>query len=372
MKIRPRALLGFIKKEFIQIFRDKKMIGAIFFIPIIQLIMFGTALTSEVRNIKFAVISKPTEISREIETKAFASGWFKKAKGVSGARVSDPAELILSQKAEAVLIAPKEGFEFAFERGGKPVQLLINAINAQRAQQIDMYVKQIIMETAKELGYDITAAGIINIDVRIMYNHYMNTSDYMLPALIAMASFIVLLAVCSMSITKEKETGTMEKLISSPSTGEEILLGKIIPYMIIGMLIILFMFAVSLSVFKIAFRGYFWQLLITGFLLILIALSLATLISAIAKTQQQALMASILFILPAILLSGVFFPIENIPAQFRWMSYVDPLTYAMANFRNIFLKGGDMIMFWQYSIISLIIGVILALSALKNFKSKLN
>jgi ABC-2 type transport system permease protein len=229
------------------------------------------------------------------------------------------------------------------------------------------------MGTAKEYGYDTASArGIINIDVRVMYNHYMNTSDYMLPALIAMASFIVLLAVCSMSITKEKETGTMEKLISSPSSGEEILLGKIIPYMIIGMFIILFMFSISLTVFKIAFRGYFWQLLVTGFLLILIALSLATLISTIAKTQQQALMASILFILPAILLSGIFFPVVNIPIQFRWMSYLDPLTYVMANFRNIFLKGGDMIMFWKYSIISLTIGIVLAFSALKNFKSKLN
>jgi ABC-2 type transport system permease protein len=371
MNIRLRVILGFMTKEFIQIFRDKKMTGAIFFIPILQLIMFGTALTSEVKNIKFAVVSKPSKIAREIESKALASGWFEKAKNINGGQIADPAELILSQKAEAVLIAPKEGFEFAFERG-KPAQLLINAINAQRAQQIDMYVKQILAGIAKNYGYDINAASLINMDVRVMYNHYMNTSDYMLPALIAMASFIVMLAVCSMSITKEKETGTMEKLISSPCSVEEILLGKTMPYMIIGMFIILFMFSASLIIFKIAFRGYFWQLLMTGFLLILTALSVATLISAIAKTQQQALMASILFIFPAILLSGVFFPVENIPSQFRWLSYLDPLTYVMMNLRDIFLKGGDAVLFWRNGVISLIIGIILAGAAFKNFKSKLN
>jgi ABC-2 type transport system permease protein len=372
MNIRLRVVRGFIKKEFVQIFRDKKMMGAIFFIPVLQLVMFGIALTSEVKNIEFVVAAPPSKRAREIQNKALASGWFKEVKNVSGARVRDPAELLIKQKAEAVLVAPKEGFEYALEKGGKPIQLLVNAVNAQRAQQVDTYVKRIVAEAAKARGYDINATGLIQMDIRIMYNHYMNTSDYMLPALISMATFIVLLAVCSMSIAKEKETGTMEKLIASPSSGEEILLGKTIPYMIIGAAIILFMFSISLTGFRISFRGAFWQMLLTGVLLILITLSVATLISTIVKTQQQALMASILFILPAILLSGVFFPIENIPPAVQWISRFDPLTYAMINFRNVFLKGGDAILFWRNSLMSLIMALALSAAAFKNFKSTLN
>lgn len=306
--IRIRAINGFIQKEFMQILRDRQMIAALVFVPILQLVMFGSALTSEVKNIKFVVVSKPTTISRQIETRALASGWFKKVKSVNGAQVSDPVLLLTEQKAEAVLVAPKEGFEYALEHGGKPIQLLINATNAQRAQQVDSYIKQIILSVAEDNSYDLSAAGLINIDIRIMYNHYMNTSDFMIPALMSMASFIVILLVCSMSIAKEKETGTMEKLIASPASAEEIIIGKTAPYFIIGIFIILFMLSIGLIVFSVPLRGHFWQLLVTGFVLLLSALSIATLLSTIVKTQQQAMMASILFIMPAILLSGVFSP----------------------------------------------------------------
>ncbi|WP_424244342.1 ABC-2 type transport system permease protein [Elusimicrobium posterum] len=372
MNIKWRTLRGFIRKEFEQILRSKQMIVALVFIPVVQLVMFGSALTSEVKNIKFVVVSKPTKIAQQIEERALSSGWFKEVKDINGAQVLDPADILIRQKAEAVLVAPKEGFEYALEHGDKPIQLLINAVNAQRAQQVDTYVKQIIAEIAVANGYDINAMSLINMDIRVMYNHYMNTSDFMIPALIAMATFIVLLVVCSMSIAKEKETGTMEKLIASPSGPAEILLGKTLPYFFIGIFIILFMFAVGLIGFGIPLRGYFWQLLVTGALLNLTALSVATLLSTVAKTQQQAMMGSILFILPAILLSGVFFPVENIPSMFRWLSYLDPLTYSMINFRTLMLKGGDMALFWQNSIIAFLMGIVLAALAYKNFKSTLN
>jgi ABC-2 type transport system permease protein len=366
-----RTLLGFIRKEFIQILRDPKMIAAIFFVPVVQLTMFGLALTSEVKNIEFAVVAKPSKMARAVEARALAGGWFKKT-DIDPLAYAEPADILLRRDAEAVLVAPKEGFEYALERGGKPLQLLVNAINAQRAQQVEGYVKQIVAEVARDNGYDPGAAGLIQTDIRIMYNSYMKTSDFMIPALTAMASFIVILVVCSMSLAKEKEDGTMEKLIASPAGAAEILLGKTIPYFITGFIIILFMFSVGLVGFGVAFRGAFWQLLVTGFTLILTAVSVATLLSTIVKTQQQAMMGSVLFILPAILLSGVFFPTENIPEAFRWISWLDPLKYTMVNFRNIFLKGGDAVLFWQNSLIAMAIGVGLGALAFNNFKSTLN
>ncbi len=369
--MRLRTLAGFIKKEFIQIMRDPKMIVAIFFIPVMQTVMFGLALTSEVKNIEFIVLSKPDSVSRQITQTALASGWFKEVKGINGAQVEDPSLLLLSQKAEAVLIAPKEGFAYALEHGDKPIQLLVNAINAQRAQQVDGYVKQIVARVAAKNGYN-AAASLIELDTRVMFNHYMDTTDFMIPALMVMATFLVMLVVSSMAITKEKETGTMEKLIASPASAQEILLGKTVPYFIIGLIIIFAIFAIGVFCFGVPFRGSLWQILITGVLLVISALSLSTLLSTVAKTQQQAMMGSVLILMPAILLSGVFFPVANIPQAFRWMCYFNPLMYCVVNFRSAMLKGGDLALFWQYSSVLLLMCIITAVVAYKNFKSKLN
>lgn len=369
--IRIRTLIGFIKKEFIQISRDPKMLVAIFFIPVLQTIMFGLALTNEVKNIEFLVVSKPSPIAREITRRALASGWFKEVRNINGAQTQEPSSLILDNKAEAVLIAPKEGFEYALERGG-PIQLLINAINAQRAQQVEAYVKQIIARVAEDRGANNYSVGVIGLDYKVMFNHYMDTADFMVPALMVMATFLVMSLVCAMAITKEKETGTMEKLIASPSGAGEILLGKTLPYFIIGIVIICSIFFIGVFFFGVPFRGGFWQILTTGSLLIISALAIATLVSAVAKTQQQAMMGSILFLMPAILLSGVFFPVANIPLAFRWLCYLNPMMYCIVNFRSIMLKGGDLIMFWQYSAVLAIMCLIAAASAYKKFKSKLN
>lgn len=372
MKIRARTLAGFIRKEFIQIFRDPKMMVALFFIPLMQLVMFGLALTSEVKNVEFAVVSRPSALAREIQTRALASGWFKRITGLNGANVADPAALLTGRKAEAVLVAPPEGFERALERGDKPIQTLVNATNAQRAQQVDAYIRQILARAAASRGYNAAGAGLIQIDTRVLFNHYMDTTDFMVPALLVMSSFIVLLVVCSMSVTKEKETGTMEKLIASPASTAEILLGKTAPYFFLGLVIIAAMLVVGVFGFGVAWRGTLWQLFINAALLVCGALAAATLLSTIARTQQQAMMGSVLVLMPAILLSGVFFPVANIPAAFRWLCYLNPLMYATANLRNVILKGGDYAFFWQYAAILAVMSLALAVIAYKNFKAKLN
>ena len=372
MKIRMRTLAGFIRKEFIQIFRDPKMLVALFFIPLMQLIMFGLALTSEVKNIELAVISRPSALAREVQTRALASGWFKNVQGIDPQNITAPSQLLTRRQAEAVLVAPAEGLEAALERGDKPVQILVNAINAQRAQQVDTYIRQILARTAAAHGYNLSGPGLIQLDTRVLFNHYMDTTDFMVPALLVMSSFIVLLIVCSMSITKEKETGTMEKLIASPVSTAEILLGKTLPYFILGLAIIGAMLAVGIWGFSVAWRGSVLQLFINAVILISCALSVATLLSTVTHTQQQAMMGGVLILLPAILLSGVFFPVANIPAAFRWACYLNPMMYATANFRNVILKGGDWSLFWQYAAFASGLALLLALAAYKNFKEKLN
>ena len=370
--IHTRVIKGLVRKEFIQIFRDPKMIMVLFFVPIVQLVMFGLALTSEVKNIQMVVVSKPSAISREVVARSVASKWFKEVKHIDGSNVADPVALLTTHKAEAVLVAPAEGFEYALERQNKPIQLLINATNAQRAQQVNAYMSQILARVAASHGYNLNGPSLIALDVRTLFNPQLNTADFMVPALLVMASFIVLMIVCSMAITKEKEMGTMEKLISSPATTADILLGKAIPYFLLGIVIVTLMLSVGIFGFGIVYRGTLWQLTLNGIALAACALSLATLLSTIAKTQQQAMMGGVLILLPGILLSGVFFPVANIPSAFRWICYLNPIMYATLNFRNIILKGGDYPLFWLYFSVLFCMALTLAVIAYKNFKSKLN
>ena len=385
--IHKRIVSGRIRKEFVQILRDPKMIVAIFFVPIVQLTMFGLALTSEVKNIEMVVVSKPSAIAREIQARAVASRWFKQVRHVDGTNVFDPATLLTTYKAEAVLVAPEQGFEYALERQNKPIQqgfeyalerqnkpiqLLINATNAQRAQQVNAYVSQILARVAASHGYLLGEQTRLVLDTRILFNPQMSTAAFMVPALLVMTSFIILMIVGSMAITKEKEMGTMEKLISSPASTADILLGKVLPYFFIGIGVVTLMLCIGVLGFGIAYRGTVWQFFLNGIALAACALSVATLISTIANTQQQAMMGGVLILLPAILLSGVFFPVANIPQEFRWLCYLNPLMYACTNFRNIILKGGDYLFFWQYFSVLLGMALVLAATAYKNFKAKLN
>ncbi len=370
--IHKRIVKGLIRKEFIQVFRDPKMIAAIFFIPIVQLTMFGLALTSEVKNIEMVVVSKSSAIAREIQTRAVASRWFKQVHHVEGVNVLDPSSLLTTYKAEAVLVAPTKGFEYALERQNEPIQLLINATNAQRAQQVNTYVSQILARVAASHGYQISGPMRLSLETRILFNPQMSTAAFMVPALLVMTSFIILMIIGSMAITKEKEMGTMEKLISSPASTADILLGKTLPYFLIGIGVVALMLGVGIFGFGITYHGTIWQLALNGMALAACALSMATLISTVATTQQQAMMAGVLILLPAILLSGVFFPVANIPQAFRWICYCNPLMYACTNFRNIILKGGDYPFFWNYFSILLGMAIVLAASAYKNFKAKLN
>lgn len=241
-----------------------------------------------------------------------------------------------------------------------------------QAQQVNSYITQILAKVAAHHGYQLGGPTQLALDTRILFNPQLSTTDFMVPALLVMTSFIILMIVGSMAITKEKEMGTMEKLISSPASTADILLGKVLPYFFIGIGVVTLMLGVGVLGFGIPFRGTFWQFALNGIALAACALSMATLISTIASSQQQAMMGGVLVLLPAVLLSGVFFPVDNIPVGFRWICYLNPMMYACTNFRNIILKGGDYLLFGKYFGILLLMAVTLATLAYKNFKSKLN
>ena len=367
--IRLSVIKGFFKKEIPQAIRDKKMAVVIFIVPLFQLILFGFALTNEVKNISVRCVYGPEEkLMRKFEDSLIASKWFVGAK----AGESDLVKMITQRRAEVVIVSPLEGVERNIERGGAQIQLLIDATNAQRAAQIESYVKNIFAAVLSEhYGAEKSAAGI-KADVRILYNPSMESAFFMIPALMGFALCILTVLITGMSLSKEKEFGTFEKLISSPVSVGEILLGKTLPYVLLSFIVVPLMLFSGVALFGIPVTGGAIKIFAACLIFIVSSCSVAVFVSTLAKTQQQAMMGSLMFLFPALLLSGLIFPVENIPAAVRWIAYLNPLYYLAALLRNIMLKGGDIAFMLKNCLILLAIGATLAFISVKKFNSKLN
>lgn len=367
--INLRVIAGFFKKEIPQTLRDRKMAAIIFILPVFQLVLFGFALTTEVKNISVYAAYEPDDfLMRAVEERFVASKWFVKAENLTDA---DYVRAITRKKAEVVIVSPPEGLAVAIERGKADIQLLIDATNAQRAVQIENYVKNIFDETMKEY-YKSDVVSPVKVDVKVLYNPAMESSYFMIPAIMGFALCILTVLIAGMSMAKEKEMGTLEKLISSPVSVIEILLGKTLPYVMLSLIVVPLMVFTGIILFDIPVAGGIMKIFLVCFVFIISSCSASIFISTLAKTQQQSMMGSLMFLIPSLLMSGVMFPVENIPVAVRWIAHINPLYYLSMLLRNIMLKGGDWHFLLQNCTALLIIGSVLAVVSVKQFRSKLN
>jgi ABC-2 type transport system permease protein len=326
-----QTLFGFIKKELTQSLRDPRLRMVLLAMPVIQLTLFGFAISTEIKNIKLSVqLDSADTVLRKIYDQSIASKWFVPAPGPE----TDPFEQIKSGQADVVLIPPPGGFTKALGRGDAKLQVLINATNATKALSIDGYLQAIVQ---KNIGPQLSP---ILIEPRVLFNPDLNTASFMIPGIMCMVMLITTMVLANMAITREKEMGTFEMLISAPISKTDIIYGKTIPYIILGMSNFPFILAVAVFVFKVPLRGSLWALLIAAFAFVCTAVALGSLISTFCQNQQQATLAGFLVIFPMIMFSGLMFPVENMPSSIRWLSMIDPLTHFMGLLRNIMLKGG--------------------------------
>ncbi len=333
-----RTLMGFIRKELVQTLRDSRMRILLFAMPIIQLTLFGIAISNEVKNIRLAVVldSRDT-VLRDLYERCLASTWFLPAR----AQDQDPYRLIESGSADAVLVPPPGGFTKALGRGDANLQLLVNATNAVAAQSIEGYVRNIAAQTIRDdLGVAQPALPI-DISTRVLFNPELETSVFMVPGVICMIMIIGTMIMSNVAIVREKEMGTFEMLISAPVSRSEVIYGKTIPYVIVGMSNLPLIVAVAVFVFHVPMRGSLLALSAAAFAFVCTAVALGTLVSTYCRNQQQASLAAFLFIFPMIMFSGLIFPVENMPASIRWIAWFDPVTHYMGLLRNIMLKGGE-------------------------------
>lgn len=368
MKLNP-TLFGFFRKELTQTLRDKRMWQVLFIMPVIQLLLFGYAITTEMKNIRLAAVYKPEDsLCQRFADRCYASGWFIPPDPGNG----DPFGWVRSGRADAVLVAPEGGLTQAVQRGKGEIQFLINAGNVLKAQAVENYAQAILAQTLAAEKLPAAPAPPLTIEARVLYNPEMQTPAYMVPGVLCQLLLILTMVLASTAITREKETGTFETLIASPAKAWEIILGKTMPYVLVAMVDGPVILMVAMMFFKVPMRGSYSVLFLSILIFTFTTVFIAILVSTMAKNQQQAMMAGFLVNFPFIQLSGVMFPVQNMPLLVKWLAYLDPLMYFVELLRNIMLKGGDLRLVLGHLGALLLIAVPVIYFSFRRFRQTLN
>lgn len=364
-----------LKKEFIHVFRDPKMRPIIFAAPIIQMLIFGYAASTDVRHVGLVVRDDDdTASSRDLISRFVGSGYFDTV-----ATVSNDAELrrlIDRGRAQAALCLDK-GFESDLRAGRTaPVQIIVDGVDSLTAGLVLDYGAKIASEYSRNALEDRAArltgatrpGGQIDLRVRAWFNENLESRNFYVPGVIATLVMLITLLLTSMAIVREKEVGTIEQIMVSPISRAEFILGKTLPFAIISFCDVLLIVGVGVFWFDIPLRGSVTLLFLATALYLTTTLGVGLLISTISQTQQQAMMTTFFFFFPAILLSGFIFPIANMPRVVQWVTYLNPLRYFLKIVRGIFLKGVGFEILWPQMLALAILGVCVLTLATRRFK----
>jgi len=361
------TIFHIVRKEFIQTFRDKRMLVPIFIAPIVQLILFGYAVTTDVKNISIGILDfDQTQQSRELITKFSITEYFNLSYQVFSYK--EVEHLLQKGEVEAFIIIPPEFGKNIKKMKKTSLQVIIDATDANSANIIMSYISKLVGEYSKKIlinGENMEFGNII-FAPRIWYNPELKSAVYMVPGVICLILLITTIILTSLAITKEKEAGTIEQLIVSPIKTWELILGKTIPFVVIGFCDIILIVLAGKLVFNVPVRGSLLFLFGASFIFILTTLSIGLFISTVSRTQQQAMMTAFFFIVPAMLLSGIFSPIENMPRIIQYITYLNPLRYFVKLVRGILLKGNNLSILWPEVLVLLIFGIVnITLSSLR-------
>jgi ABC-2 type transport system permease protein len=338
-------------KELAQLRRNREALRILFIAPLIQTLAFGYAATTDVKDIPFVLVDGDhTPESRTLVQRFTGSGYFRL---VGAEPTSDGVDdWLVRGKADLALVIPA-GYARELLAGRRPqVQVLADGTDSNSSMRGLAYAAQIVgQEAAARMAElvppDLAKPGQVAIAPRVWYNPDLRSRWYMVPAVIAMVLMIVLITLGSMAIVRERESGTMEQLIVTPLDPRALMIGKLAPYAGVGLIEVLVTTAITVGWFRVPLRGSFVELVALAFLFVLVVLALGLLVSTMARTQQQAMMASMFFIMtPMIYLSGFLFPIENMPPAIQAVTYLLPLRYFAEIVRGVFLKGATLSTLW--------------------------
>ncbi len=375
-----KIILSIIIKEFLQLKRDPRLFGIVFIAPVLQLIILGYAANMDVNTVHTAVFDQDkTASSRNFIQRFEHSGYFKVDDYVDNYRQVN--QDINDNKVLWALVIPKDFEKRIYRMQPAPVQAIFDGSDGNKASIafgyiqgiVTNYSKNILLETADKTGRKVPVAGSLVPEVRVWYNPELKTRVFMVPSITGLILAIITTILMSMAIVKEREVGTLEQLIVTPIKPMQLIIGKMIPFVILGFLDALIVLGVMVFWFGIGIRGSFIFLLASSFIFILSTLGIGLFISTISKTQQQAMMvAQFGILMPMLYLSGFAFPIENMPTILQYISYLVPVRYFIVILRGVILKGASFIELLPQFLILLVIGVVILLASALRFRKRLN
>ena len=363
-------IIPILKKEFRHILRDPRTLGIALLMPILMMLIYGYAISFDVKNIKLGIIDRDRSASSRDIIHAFTnSGYFKPVASLKNREQVE--ELMLNRKIVVALVIPSGFSEQIKTKKNTDVQLLIDGSNANNATIIINYARMILATYSLEKNIAFLKPAI-SIRSRVWYNPDLRSTDFIVPGLVAIILMMICALLTSIAIARERETGTMEQLLVSPIKPFEIVIGKVIPYVILaftnGVLIVVF----SKLLYNIPIRGNILLLILLSIVYLYASLNLGLVISARAKTQQVAMMLALLItLLPSVLLSGFIFPIFSMPTVLQWLAYLVPAKYYLVIIRGILLKGIGIENLWQPTLWLFGFGTLFLLIAIKRFQTKL-
>jgi len=367
-----------LRKEFIQVFRDPRMRIVIFLIPCFQVMVIGYAVSTDVKHVRTAVYDLDnSQASRDVAARFVRSGYFDVV-----ARVGDEnvARGLLDRNDVSVVLRMNHGFAEDLNAGrAAKLQILIDGTDSNTAAIVlsyavkiaTAYSEQVLAQRVDRMFGPAGKTGAIDLRTRAWFNENLESRNFFVPGVLVVVVTLATLLLTSMAVVREKEIGTMEQIMVTPITPAEFILGKTIPFAMIGFVDVILVVLIGVFWFEVPIHGSLLLLLLATGLYLMTTLGVGLLISTVSETQQQAMMTTFFFFFPAMLLSGFAFPIANMPRVVQWMTVVNPMRYFLVIVRGIFLKGVGMDILWTQMFPLLVMGIATLWLAVRRFHKTL-
>lgn len=371
-RVRIREL---VRKEFIQLFRDRKNRPLLIIAPLIQIVLFGYVVSTDVRDIRLGLLDRSrTPESRLLVENLTGNPTFRVTHWADHPTELD--QLLIHRRVDLTVEIPPD---FADRiRRGQTAEVLILAdgsasnMAAVRISHTSTVLEQFNTRMIRELYARKIDYGQVDDRVRTWYNPNLDSRNFYVPGIVAVLVMILTLLLTSMAIIREKESGTMEQLIVTPLRPSEMILGKTIPFILIAQIQMVAVTVFAKFWFDVPIKGSISLLLLATCLFLLSTLGLGLFISTVSRSQQQAMMTTFFFLLPMFMLSGFVFPISNMPVTVQWLTYLNPLRYMLVIIRGIFLKGTGLAALWHQLAALAILGVLVFGGAVSRFKKRID
>jgi len=372
-------LASIIRKEFIQIVRDRRTLVIILVIPIIQLFLLGYSATTDIRNIPLAVFDQcRCAESRALLDSYRAADYFKVTYDVSSE--DEIRSLIEQGEARAGILIPPD-YNTALAEGRAEAAFILDGSDAAAGSTAlaaatligQQHATSLMLEKLEQSGLDNSNfQPPLTVQTRVWYNPDLVSSHFMIPGVIGMILFAITAILTATAIVRERERGTIEQLIVTPIRPWELVVGKVVPYVILALIDTLEVLAIGHWWFGVPVRGDLWLILGCSGLLLLSGLGIGLFASTIANTQQEAMLTVWMTLLPSIFLSGFFFPLEAMPKVLQWISYIVPLRYYLVIIRALLIKGVVLAAIWQEMLALTLFGLFILGAASLRFRKRLD